>query len=165
MGRKIGLMLWGVLLVAGEAWGGAGTLATTQSRLSRNLGADASGQITKVSVTYTAHSTAENPDALTLSSAGIPDLSGACLYQMVVNPGSTGPTGGAWDVTLADASGADITGGVLLDMSSSVTGQYVPLVGGAYGCRQYDGTALTLTVTGNAVNSASAVIDFYFMRP
>ena len=81
------------------------------------------------------------------------------VFMVIVNPGTTAPTG-AYDVTLLDSDGMDVMGGQLADLSATVTAQFVPAIGSVYGTRFVRGP-LTMTLSGNSVNSANGEIIIY----
>lgn len=84
------------------------------------------------------------------------------IYQVVTDPGTTAPTA-SYDITITDASGADIMGGVLADRSATASEQAVPKIGALYGPRRVNGT-MTLNVTNNSVTAAGIVVKVFGYR-
>jgi hypothetical protein len=103
------------------------------------------------------------PD-LTVAAADLAFMEGWFLYLVEVNPGSTGPSDDAWDIAVTDANGYDITGGQLVNLDSSDTEMKFLKVGAAYAFIPLDGTALTISIAQNSVNSATASIKFYLAK-
>lgn len=84
------------------------------------------------------------------------------VFMAVTDPGSTAPTA-SYDITLTDSDGCDVFGGELANRSDTAIEQASPLVGNFYGQRYVKG-ALTLNVTGNAVNSATGKVIVYVAK-
>ena len=78
------------------------------------------------------------------------------IIRVETNPGSTAPTA-LWDLTLTDQDGLDVMGGVLANRSATATEHVLapqPYVRGA----------VTITPTGNSVNSAVVVLRITVLR-
>jgi len=85
------------------------------------------------------------------------------VFLVVTNPdGTTAPTD-AYDITLTDSDGVDVMGGELADRSDSNSEQAVPLIDGVFGSRFVKGP-LTITITGNSVDSAVTVVTVFYYR-
>ena len=85
------------------------------------------------------------------------------VFLVVTNPsGVTAPTD-AYDITLTDSDGVDVMGGELADRSDSNSEQAVPLIDGVFGSRFVKGP-LTITITGNSVDSAVTVVTVFYYR-
>lgn len=102
----------------------------------------------KVQVSFTADDSDGSIPTLELT-----DVRGY-LVQVSTNPGSTAPTDN-YDIALNNADGADVAGGSLADRDTSnsevVNFTTPPLVA----------EDLTVTITNNAVNSATGTIILY----
>ena len=85
------------------------------------------------------------------------------LYMVVTDPGATAPTAD-YDITILDQYACDILGGSGADRDTATSEQTVPTIGSAYGGRTLDGGAVTVTVSNNAVNSATGKIILFFGR-
>lgn len=136
----------------------AGYWSTTTYRSIRNTGA-------KVMILEFTANTADHtiPD-YTFSAADLAFVQGLYLYFIQTNPGATGPTNGAWDVTIKDANGYEILGNAADNLSSTDTQTKFPLFDGAnISYPIMASTSYTITIEGNAVNSANAVIELYFV--
>lgn len=88
------------------------------------------------------------------------DLTGleGTLLAVQTNPGATAPTDN-YDVTLVDGDGLDRFNGVGLNRDTT-TSERVVISGAPFVAI---GEALTLTITGNSVNSAVIVITIYYV--
>jgi len=86
------------------------------------------------------------------------------VIKVVVNPGA-GPPTATYDATLADADVADVMGGELTDLGSTVSTAHMPLVGTDAYQPVYIDSALTFAVTGNTQNSAAGSITAYVQKP
>lgn len=112
-------------------------------------------RVQKVSIAWTA-----DASAATVPNTSITGLYGY-LIKAVTNPGSTAPTDN-YDITLNDPDDTsfDALGGKLIDRDTVNTEQVYPVITGAvtpvFLCGDY-----TLTITGNAVNSATGLIVLY----
>lgn len=88
------------------------------------------------------------------------EINGAVL-QVITDPGGTAPTAN-YDITLLDANGVDLMGGSLANRSETATEIAQPLVNGNYGAVFTSG-AHTLTVSNNAVASATFTVIIYYL--
>ena len=81
------------------------------------------------------------------------------------NPGSTGPTNGAWDVNLATSDGTQIMGTVLDDLSStlSIGGAPNPTLGNMSG-NYYSNGQITMSIDDNVINTASFTVRIFYYR-
>lgn len=113
-------------------------------------------QRVELAYTFTADSGAAMAEA-TLNPATY-GITGWYLYEVEYDPGSTGPTNGAWDIDITDSSGYLQSQNHLDDLSSSATGVYrfasstYPMIWNAW----------TISIGDNAVNSATATIYLIF---
>lgn len=87
-------------------------------------------------------------------------ITGWYLYTAETNPGGTAPTA-LYDITLVDADGADIAGGVLLNRSATVT-ELVNVGTSAAGYPVMRGS-VTFTLSGNDVNNATGTLILTFV--
>lgn len=91
-------------------------------------------------------------------------VKGYWLIGVETDPGATAPTP-LYDMYILDANGKDIMGTTLEDRSDTATQVAIPKWDGAnYGFPPLDGTALTVTVSNNAVNSATVTLKIYLSR-
>lgn len=124
------------------------------------------GNVLVMKATFTAGDAAAIP-VKTPTDAEFAKIQGYFLCYVGHDPGTTGPTNGAWDITLVGATTArlDISGGAATNLSSSVGQTYwVKDTGGTAGCQPILEN-FGITITGNAVNSAVATIYLIFVRP
>lgn len=88
---------------------------------------------------------------------------GAYITRVVTDPGTTAPTDN-YDITLTDVDSYDVMGGTLANRDTADTEQAIPaMASGIYGSPLVKGN-LTLTITGNSVNSATGVVRVYCVR-
>lgn len=146
--RKILVMLCVlVLLLSGNAYG-VGSVTETWS-----TGAD----VTVLTLSWTADASAATVPTTTTTS----HLRGH-IFMIATVPGSPAPTDN-YDITLTDADGVDVTGGEGANRDTTAPEQITPKMGGLYGPR-YVPTTLTLTLSGNSVNSATGSVKVYIRR-
>lgn len=98
--------------------------------------------------------------------ASVPDLElslSGYLLKVVTNPGATAPTD-QYDITFGDPSDSalDALGGALADRATATTEQVYPVVSGATTPIFLQGD-YTLSLSNNAVNSASGQIVLYLV--
>jgi hypothetical protein len=127
------------------------------------------GNIKSFTVTFTASSDNATVPNFVISAAAQPTLmnwiKGFYLYAVETDPGSTGPTNGAWDIAINDIHGMDILGGAGANRSSSSTQNIFPkFPQTGTGFPPLDGTTLTIVISDNAVNSATCSIKFYLVK-
>lgn len=79
------------------------------------------------------------------------------LYAVDTIPGSTQPTDN-WDATITNASGYDLLGGGLTNRDTANAERAIPTK-----TAWVDGP-ITLTITGNSVNSANIVVKAYIYK-
>lgn len=116
------------------------------------------GGVRSIVVTATASSTDASFPTATLFSLGLNDISGA-FVGLATNPGSTAPTDN-YDITLVDGDGLDRLNAVGMNRDTT-TSERVAVTGVPYFTQGELGN-LTLTIAGNAVNSAVVVITLYY---
>jgi hypothetical protein len=98
----------------------------------------------------------------TSSSTAYPTTKAGYIIKVSVDPGAcaTCPTDN-YDVTLTDdTTGADLMGGELANLSNTVSGDFVPKIGSAYGSN-FAPNAFTLNLSNNSVNSATGTVYVY----
>jgi hypothetical protein len=84
------------------------------------------------------------------------------LVQLITNPGATAPTDN-YDITLVDVDGADRLQGVGMNRDTANTEQAAVVFSGTALHPVVDaGETLTLTIAGNAVNSATTRIVLFY---
>ena len=116
-------------------------------------------------LTFTCTASAANASfpVTTIDATTIARLKSYKLVEAQTNPGATAPQA-LYDITLTNADGIDLMGGKLANRSATASEAAAPEVAaGVPWPRPIDG-ALTLTITGNNVNSAITVAKFYFER-
>lgn len=119
---------------------------------------DSSSSFKWIQWTFTADADNASVPALSISATDLAYMKKYFIYSIETDPGTTGPTNGAWDVVITDTLSYPVTVSNLSSSTSSKT--YAP--GGGY--FPIDGTALTVTITDNAVNSASAVVRIWLSK-
>lgn len=89
------------------------------------------------------------------------------LCRVIVDPDGTAVPTDNYDATLTDSYGIDVMEGTLanLDTTATVAVDFVPTVnaGASTGCVVVRGP-LTLTLTGNSVNSAKTTVSLFVVR-
>jgi len=111
-----------------------------------------------VTLTWTADaSTGSVPNTATSTDATTA-IAGLFLARVETNPGATAPTDN-YDITVLAASGVDLMGGALANRDTANTEIAFP----ATASPLVDG-ALTITLSGNSVNSAVGTVKLYFTR-
>jgi hypothetical protein len=87
------------------------------------------------------------------------------LLKLVTDPGTTAPTA-SYDITLVDQYGADVLEGVGANRheSNTETANIVYTGTGTHPCVD-DSDTLTLTFSGNSVNSATVTVVLYYEVP
>lgn len=137
------LVVFALLLTSGVAFAaGTVTLTTTDNVMGQDV------------VVYTYTLTADAADGSFPATVSRP-IDG-WIIRVETNPGSTAPTA-LWDLTLVDVDGLDVMGGVLANRSASATEHVLapqPYVRGP----------VTITPTGNSVNSAVIVLKITVLR-
>ena len=68
-----------------------------------------------------------------------------------------------YDITITDAEGVDLMGGVLANRDETNGEEAVPLIGAVYGPQPVI-SALTVTVSGQATAAATGEIYLFFAR-
>ena len=102
----------------------------------------------------------------TYPTAVLPAIEGR-LLDLVTNPGTTAPTDN-YDVTVLDQHGHDVLEGVGANRDGAAPGtettEKVPIVYSGTGTHPTvdESDTLTLTISGNSVNSAVTVVQIYY---
>ena len=160
--KRIALALLALLLFTGPVW-------ATGSWSAVSWVANTGPSMKVLKATFTADSGDAGIPTKTLSATEYAQISrdGYSLCFVGHDPGSTGPTNGAWAIKLVGATTArlDISGGAASGLSSTV-GQmfWAKDTGGTAGCQPVLEN-FAITITGNAVNSASATVYAVFFKP
>lgn len=116
-----------------------------------------------MTLTFTANTGDATIPDYTFTAADLAFVEGMFLYFIQTDPGATGPSNGAWDVTIKDANAYEILGNAADNLSSTLTQTNFPLFDGTnISYPLMASTAYTITIEGNAVNSATATIILYF---
>jgi hypothetical protein len=102
------------------------------------------------------------PDTGLVPATTLPSFQG-WVFQFITDPGTPAPTA-AYDITLPDANGLDVAGGTLIDRSATVTERSMPLVATSTYKAWWVDTALTFTLTNNAVSAATGTLKIYIRR-
>lgn len=97
----------------------------------------------------------------TVPATAAPEIDGL-VFMAVTDPGAVAPTD-LYDITLTDSDSCDVFGGELANRSTSAIQHAAPLVGNFYGQRYVKG-AMTLNISGNAVNSATGKVKVYIAK-
>jgi len=84
------------------------------------------------------------------------------IQKITTAPGGTAPTA-SYDPVLKDADGVDVTGNVLANRSATAAETVRPNFDSVKTPIYVDG-CLSLTITGNSVNSATGTIKVFFNR-
>lgn len=167
------LLLLAILGIGPPAWA-AGTcvvsdVTSSQIAAESNRIADASTVI--VTLTCTADASAGTYPSTTVPLSGsyptsllnTYNLTGYLLYQVKRNPGTTQPTAN-YTVTVKDADGFALDLGLLTSNGSATAAQLTAITNSTNGPPVVE-SALTVAITGNAVNSANIRIDLVFRLP
>ena len=140
------------------------TWAIAANSVTQTLKCFGSGDLCRLTMSWTASSVDGNLTAVSVSSTHLATLEGKMLFLLRTDPGSTAPTDN-YDITLTDARG-DILGGMGANRDNSTTESVVPKIDGTntlWGTEPWT-TSLSFDVTGNSVNSATGVAEFWFVR-
>jgi hypothetical protein len=160
---KKGLAIFILLCLLIGSWVSIGLAAGSWTSSSYN--APKNTVIKTISLTFTADSGDATIPVYTFTAADLAFVTGYYLYVVETDPGATGPTNGAWDVTIKDANGYEILGNSCDDLNNTATQVNFPKLDGTnFGYPVMDGTAVTITIEGNLVVSATATIKLYFVR-
>lgn len=117
-----------------------------------------------MTLSFIADSLAATIPIYTFSATDLAFVEGMFLYCIQTDPGATGPTNGAWDVTIKDANSYEILGNAADNLSSTLAQTNFPLFDGInISYPLMTSTAYTITIEGNAVNSATATINLCFI--
>jgi hypothetical protein len=100
--------------------------------------------------------------ATAINSANLTKLQGWYLYQAQTKPGTTAPTA-LYDITLIDANGYDIMGGLLNNRSATLA-ETVLAGFAAAGYPIVSPSGFTITPTGNSVASGSFTLVLTFVK-
>lgn len=156
MRRLVGLGL--ILLVL--LWA---TQAMAASSCTQALKCFGDGKLCVLTMTWTAH-TDGSFTAVNVGATHLNTLAPYLLFLMRTDPGSPAPQA-LYDITLTDAHG-DILGGMGANRSATATESVVPKIDGTnnlWGTVPWR-TSLQLGITGNNVNGATGVIEFWFVK-
>lgn len=155
--KKFLLAILLLLAMAGSVW--AAGASTTMSHTAYSVNDEFKRCV--VTLTFTADDTTAAftsyvlaPTALTKVHANF-GIQGWYLWKVRVNPGSTGPTNGAWDLDITNTSGYLVSRNLLDDQSATVTNEATIVA-------PFDET-WTVSIADNAVNSATVVVKLIFL--
>lgn len=116
-----------------------------------------SSGIKTVTFAWTADAADHTTPNYTVPAAALAFMEGYWIYWVETNPGATAPTDN-YDITMLSSGGADMFRSKLLNRDEAntevVKGLNIPC----------DGTALTIVVSNNLVNSATGTIKLYLTR-
>lgn len=140
-----------LFLVAIAFAAGTTTLGTTESIK------DISGRYNRrvIPITFTADGAASFAN-YTFNPA-THNVKGWYLYSIKTDPGSTGPTNGAWDLDITDAQGLLVSRNLIDDRSSTATQEVIFTSGYPMATSTW-----TISIGDNAVNNASVTIYLTF---
>lgn len=109
---------------------------------------------TVIPITFTANSGTAAMATYSLVPA-THNIQGWYLWKVIVDPGTTGPTNGAYDVTITDANSYVVSRNKLDNLSSTTTAEVFIL--------DLILDTWSITITDNAVNSGQAVVKLIFV--
>lgn len=128
------------------------------------LAAVPNSNIRTMTVTFTADAAAATVPDYTFTAADIAFVKGYHFYGAETNPGAVAPSDN-YDIVVTSAQGADLFGTALTNRDQTNTEWASPKPNGSdISYPPLDGTALTISVSGNVVNSATSAIKFYLVR-
>lgn len=110
-----------------------------------------------ISWTFTGDAANGTVPNLTITGDPLAYMKGWWIYYVETDPGATAPTA-LYDVVINNAAGRDIMGGALANRSATATEDAEPTR-----ATPVDGD-LTIAVSNNAVNSATATIKIWLAR-
>lgn len=110
-----------------------------------------------IPITFTANSGTAAEATYTLNPV-THGIKGWYLYKVQTDPGTTGPTNGAWDLDITDAKSEVVSRNLVDDRSSTVT-QTVYFTSGYPQILD----TWSITIGDNAVNSAAVVVYLTFV--
>ena len=127
------------------------------------------GRVNRIRIPLTATATGGTPNftSYALSPTAYTNIqlkygiTGWYLYEVEIDPGTTGPTNGAWDLDITDANGYVISTTSLDNLSSTATDIY-RWAESSTGYPQIWGT-WTISIGDNAVNDASVTVYLTFV--
>ena len=137
---------------------GTGTYTTSYNTVWDNTSSLAKIKVLTVSIT---DDTAGTTVALAEN-----DVLGYFLCSMETNPGATAPTDD-YDIVINTAGGADLLGGAGANRDTANTEIVYPTIdstSGQKGCVPVN-SALSLVLSGNAINNATVAIKLLLVRP
>lgn len=138
------------------AWGAGSVTVTTENILGQ--------EIRLIKFAWTGDSSDGSVPATTLTTTQAQFVQGYYLCGAQTDPGGTSPTSN-YDITITDSGSNDLMGGELANRSATATEYVIPKLNtSVYGCR-FVVTPLTMTLTGNSVNSATGTITLFFAKP
>jgi len=121
------------------------------------------GEIITVNFAWTGSPDDGAMPAIATSTAISTAITGMYLFAMETNPGNVAVPD-AWSVTITNAAGFDLLGGVGATRSTTLTQRVVPAVAtGVYGASLVDGI-LYLNITGNTVISATGSVKLFLSK-
>lgn len=157
MKKILGIMLIGLFLVYGNAFGAAGTC--TDNFANGTYPSQNNGKSFQVIFTWVG-STDDGTVAATASSGPL----NAYITKVVTNPSSSCTDD--YDITLTDSDGQDVMGGKLGDRDTTTTeeARAYNAASGTYGDTFVKGT-ITLTISNNTDTSSGGTVTIYCERP
>jgi hypothetical protein len=137
----------------------AASLAVAAGSVTQKLECTKSGTLCEFTWAWTADASNASIPTSSMDNKYLETLKGYYIYIIRTNPGATAPTT-LYDITLPDTSGVDLAGGMLANRSATATERVIPkidTVNDIYGGSTI-WTAPVLTITNNAVNSATGEV-------
>ena len=155
MKKVLGIMLIGLFLMCGNAFGAEGTV--TDNAANGVWPSQNNGKNFQVIMSWT-------DGDLSLPATATTMPINAYVTRVETNPG-TAPTDN-YDITLTNANGVDVMGGTLANRDSSTSEAARPYdsASGTYGDVYVAGT-LTLYLSGNSEVGATGTVTIYCERP
>ena len=153
--KKLFLALLLIFILASSALA-AGTVTITSTTIS--VQAQPTRKVITLSWQCEAGAATIPNTTITAATYGI---GGWYFYSAETNPGATAPTDN-YDITILDADGADIAGGMLMNRDSTAS-EYVSIGVGATGQYPVVRGDLTFTLSNNAVNAALGTLILVFI--
>lgn len=124
------------------------------------------GNLKTVVFSWTADAAAATVPDTDTSTAINAEIGGWYIYAIETDPDGTAVPTALYDITIKNAAGRDIAGGMLANRSASATELAIPCLDSTY--HVYGGvlvdSTLTLSISGNAANSAKGTVKLFLSK-